>query len=410
MLEMSLLDIIARLPALVIGIVCHEGAHALTADRLGDPTPQKDGRLTLDPRAHLTQLGTLFIIFGPFGWGRSVRYDPSRFYSPIRGSAKVAFAGPLASMLVATFSAVIYSALYGSTMATSILAKVLLNLVFLNTILAFFNLLPFGSFDGNKVLAALSPKMAKKLSRISISGCAFLLIILFFFKELVELILLPAFLVLSLSLQGGLLVNLMILLFFSLTAWLFVRSIKNPEESFAISFRKLLTIVALCMGLTSWIYGAIVWRSNFIANKNIKQVEHKIVQGHGRVMKKEGSALSISVYDNLNGTFEATIDAADSELSVGDETKVFYRLDDFGRPTNVSLKEGSAPSKWDGHFVFFALGLVPFLLAHFLFWPGSDNHFGRAEVLEDGVTIQGQFRVLSSTTTKKDKKQGREPN
>ena len=409
MLETSLLDIIARLPALVIGIVCHEGAHAYTADRLGDPTPQKDGRLTLDPRAHLTQLGTLFIIFAPFGWGRSVRYDPSRFYSPIRGSAKVAFAGPLASMLVATISAVLYSLIYGSEMATSFAGKVLLNLVFLNTILAFFNLLPFGSFDGNKVLAALSAKMAKKLSRIGISGCAFVLIILFFFKELVELLLFPAFLLLSLSLQGGLLVNILLLLFFSLTAWLFVGSINEPEKSFAISFRKLLTLAALCMGVSSWIYGALLWRFNFIANKNIKQVERKYIKGQARVIKKKGSTLHLSVYDSLNGTFETTVEAGKAKLSVGDETKVFYALDDLGRRSDVSLKEKAVATKWDDHSLYFVLGLVPFLLAYFILWPGGDKHFGRAEVLEDGVTIQGQFRVLSSTTTKEDKEQGREP-
>ena len=404
----SLIDIIARLPALVIGVICHEGAHALAADRLGDPTPRRDGRLTFDPRAHLTQLGTLFILLGPFGWGRSVRYDPSRFYSPIRGAAKVAFAGPLMSTVIAATCALIHTVIFGSSPSTSLLSLVLINMVYLNFFLAFVNMLPFGSFDGNKVLAAISPKAAKKLSRLSLSGCTVLLIVLFFFRELLQLLFLPIHLLVSASLQGGLLVNCFVLLFTYLTLFLYWDSIKNEERSFAISLRRLLTVLALFVGTSAMAYGALQFRQNFLVSKRELVVEQPMEE-RARVVKRDGDILFLSVYNSACGSFETTVEASGSTLAGGDETSIFFSIDDYGRPTNVSMQRRRKNEGTEQFILPILLGLLPILLGLFVIWPGWDDHFGRAEILEDGVTIQGQFKVLSSTATKKVDEEGRKP-
>ncbi|KXK11176.1 MAG: hypothetical protein UZ22_OP11002000380 [Microgenomates bacterium OLB23] len=80
--------------SIVAAVTVHEFAHAKTADNLGDPTPQLQGRVTLDPRSHLDPIGSLlFLLFG-FGWGRPVPYDPYNLKNPQKDAAMIALAGP----------------------------------------------------------------------------------------------------------------------------------------------------------------------------------------------------------------------------------------------------------------------------------------------------------------------------
>ncbi|MEK7065464.1 MAG: site-2 protease family protein, partial [Patescibacteria group bacterium] len=81
--------------ALVVAITIHEFSHAYAADRLGDPTPRLQGRLTLNPLAHLDPLGTLMLLIARFGWGKPVVFDPFNLRHPRRDAAIISFAGPL---------------------------------------------------------------------------------------------------------------------------------------------------------------------------------------------------------------------------------------------------------------------------------------------------------------------------
>ncbi|WP_434415222.1 site-2 protease family protein [Nannocystis pusilla] len=159
---------------LVLATAVHEFAHAYTADRLGDPTPGREGRLTLNPLAHADPIGTIALpLFAGltraplFGWGRPVNTQP-RYYnrkvSMRGGMALVAFAGPLSNVLQALLVVLLAWGLVAAGINSSTHANLfgVLGLFFImNITLAVFNLLPVHPLDGGKVLAWLLPSRAQ---------------------------------------------------------------------------------------------------------------------------------------------------------------------------------------------------------------------------------------------------------
>lgn len=139
---------------LVISVTIHEFAHAFVADKLGDPTPRYQGRVTLDPRAHLDPLGTLAILLIGFGWGKAVQFDPYNLKDPKRDTALIALAGPASNILLAT----VLSLIIGVLNLQGIAIAVLLPLIFINVMLAIFNLVPVYPLDGSKIAQAILPK------------------------------------------------------------------------------------------------------------------------------------------------------------------------------------------------------------------------------------------------------------
>lgn len=158
---------------MILAIGVHEFSHAFAAHRLGDPTPESQGRLTLNPIAHMDPVGTLALplvlaLFSPgmlFGWGRPVETVP-RYYnrkvSMRSGMALVAFAGPLSNLVLAALTLGLIAALATAGAldpATILRARTLehpLHVFFiLNLLLFAFNLLPLHPLDGGKVLAWL---------------------------------------------------------------------------------------------------------------------------------------------------------------------------------------------------------------------------------------------------------------
>src|SRR3990167_9790844 len=103
----SPLSFLASLLAIVIAISIHEFSHALAADRLGDPTPRLQGRLTLNPLAHLDPLGTLMLLIVRFGWGKPVVFDPFNLRHPRRDAAIISLAGPVSNLILAFVCAVL---------------------------------------------------------------------------------------------------------------------------------------------------------------------------------------------------------------------------------------------------------------------------------------------------------------
>lgn len=136
---------------LILAITIHEYAHAAAADRLGDPTPRSQGRLTLDPRAHLDPLGTFALLFLGFGWGRPVMFDPYNLRNPRRDSALIALAGPVSNIIIAIALAILLRLLPSYSLFTPILSIIL----GMNVMLAIFNLVPIFPLDGEKILGGI---------------------------------------------------------------------------------------------------------------------------------------------------------------------------------------------------------------------------------------------------------------
>ncbi|MFH2085579.1 MAG: site-2 protease family protein [bacterium] len=148
---------------LVLAISVHEYAHARAADRLGDPTPRSQGRLTLDPRAHLDPLGTLALLFLGFGWGRPVMFDPYNLRSPRRDGALIALAGPTSNLLFA----LVLSLILRFAPTSTPLSPIFYVLIQMNVMLAIFNLVPIFPLDGEKILGGLlSPTLYEEYTGI----------------------------------------------------------------------------------------------------------------------------------------------------------------------------------------------------------------------------------------------------
>lgn len=136
----------------VLAITIHEFAHAWMADKLGDPTPRYQDRVTLDPRAHLDPIGTIAIFVAGFGWGKPVQFDPYNLKEPQRDTALIALAGPASNIVMALLLAAAYH--LGLAGAFSIILELAIQV---NVMLAIFNLVPVHPLDGSKILMALLP-------------------------------------------------------------------------------------------------------------------------------------------------------------------------------------------------------------------------------------------------------------
>lgn len=175
----TLLSLICAIPALVAGLTIHEFAHAWTGDRLGDPTPRRMGRVTLDPLAHLDLFGSLFFVVAWFsgfglGWAKPVPIQPRNLRDPRRDTLLVAIAGPITNILqvpfwlamVWLFSFAASKLGWDFTVPGSIPSLVLQGLVFgvtINALLAAFNMLPIPPLDGHWVLQSLGGPSVEEL-------------------------------------------------------------------------------------------------------------------------------------------------------------------------------------------------------------------------------------------------------
>lgn len=154
----ALISLAAFAIALIIGITVHEFSHAWSATQLGDYTARGQGRLTLNPLAHLDPLGTILIFVAGFGWGRPTPVTPSNIRIGERaGMAVVALAGPISNMVVASLAALPFR-LGTVSFRGGIDSQFLEALILWNVVLAVFNLLPIAPLDGFKVVLGILPK------------------------------------------------------------------------------------------------------------------------------------------------------------------------------------------------------------------------------------------------------------
>jgi len=138
---------------LILAIALHEFGHALAADLQGDRTPRLDGRLTLNPLAHLDPVGTFCLVLVGFGWGKPVTFSPPALRYKRAGAAIVALAGPAMNVLLAFVGA----AMLTRTVPGSTFFFFAEELLRLNVLLAIFNLIPIPPLDGSRLLTLFLP-------------------------------------------------------------------------------------------------------------------------------------------------------------------------------------------------------------------------------------------------------------
>lgn len=167
---MALLILLYSIPGVLVAITFHEYAHAFAADKLGDDTPRLQGRLSLNPLAHLDPIGSLMLLFVGVGWGKPVQINPNNFNRTIsisKGEAIVSAAGPIMNFILAIVFCIVYFVIYKfagtfvDTQIGGIVLSIILSTVYINLGLGIFNLIPMPPLDGSKILKNFLPYRAR---------------------------------------------------------------------------------------------------------------------------------------------------------------------------------------------------------------------------------------------------------
>ena len=150
-------------PATLLAISAHEFAHGLVSYWLGDPTPKRDGRLSLNPLHHLDLVGTICMLVFRFGWAKPVKVNPKYYKNPKQGMALTALAGPVMNLILAFLFLGIFVGLFHVTEGSTegILGYLMLLAQYtaiMNIGLGVFNLIPIPPLDGSKVLGIFLPQ------------------------------------------------------------------------------------------------------------------------------------------------------------------------------------------------------------------------------------------------------------
>lgn len=158
----NIYDKAIMIPAILIAFAFHEFAHAFVADKLGDDTPRYEGRLTLNPANHIEPAGFLMIIIFGFGWAKPVRTNPSAYRNYYRDDFWVSIAGPIANFLTSILFTIIFAFFLkyvdinmSQNSAINVFNDMINEVITLNVLLGFFNLLPIPGFDGFHALKDL---------------------------------------------------------------------------------------------------------------------------------------------------------------------------------------------------------------------------------------------------------------
>lgn len=201
------MDFLIFLPVLFMSVVVHEVAHAQVAKWEGDETAFRLGRITLNPIPHLDLMGSivvpLLLFFLPgnllFGWAKPVPVNPRNYRDPRWGDIRVSLAGITANLILAALCLLALALILklnawipGSTMVWDVLGRAATIGLYLNLILAVFNLIPLPPLDGSHVVYHfLPPDLGARYREVGRYGIGILMLLVFVFPDAIRLLLLP---------------------------------------------------------------------------------------------------------------------------------------------------------------------------------------------------------------------------
>ena len=186
-----LIGAVVSLPGIIIAMVVHEWAHARVAYALGDYTPKLDGRLTLNPAAHVDLFGLLMLFIVHFGWARPVRINPNNFKNPRRDDILVSLAGPMSNLIMAFIALIVWVMLLKVGVPLSEGANSVLQLIMIiNINFAIFNMLPIPPLDGSQILRNLLPyELAYRFAMLE--RYSFLILLIFLMTPILSYVFVP---------------------------------------------------------------------------------------------------------------------------------------------------------------------------------------------------------------------------
>ncbi len=182
-----LMSIVKMLPGIIIGLSFHEYGHALVAVKCGDPTPKNQGRLTINPLAHVDPIGLACLAFVGFGWGVPVQINPRNFRNPRRDEFLVSIAGVVMNFILAIIFAGVLRLLYISpdfalSSLGSTISEVVIYVIQINLVLLVFNLIPIPPLDGFGIITQLFNLRNTRFYYTVYNNGFFILVILMLFN------------------------------------------------------------------------------------------------------------------------------------------------------------------------------------------------------------------------------------
>ena len=185
------LFLIFQLIVLIFSVMIHEISHGAMALKLGDDTAKRQGRLTLNPLKHIDPIGSVFLpllmllVQSPIliGWAKPVPYNPLKLKNPRQGGGLIAVAGPISNLVIAIVFGVLFRLLEPILNSGELVSSIVLFhiVIFINVLLAVFNLLPIPPLDGAGVLFSLLPRKYLFIQDF-LTRYGFILLIIFIFS------------------------------------------------------------------------------------------------------------------------------------------------------------------------------------------------------------------------------------
>ncbi|MGO9309413.1 MAG: site-2 protease family protein, partial [Spirochaetia bacterium] len=177
-------------------LTVHEFAHSLAAISLGDDTPRRDGRLTLNPLKHVDLIGFVMLIVAGFGWAKPVRIDASKLRKPRRDEILISLAGPVSNLILAVLAvilvwAVLKTSALPSRRALAAFGGFMTELAVINVSLAVFNMIPIPPLDGSHVLLPFLGKVNPALAATYFRYGSYVLLAVILFGFVTKIQILP---------------------------------------------------------------------------------------------------------------------------------------------------------------------------------------------------------------------------